>query len=163
MLDRPAGELTYRLRPALLEDAPFLADVALSALLALRRPPADFDPDEWRAGFISWTEEQVRGQVPFNATSVIEVGHSPVGRLRVVRDGQRIELAGIQLLSEVQGRGIGTDIVEVLKSEAARSRVPLELSVERDNHRARALYERLGFVKIDDDGEEERFRWQGPD
>jgi ribosomal protein S18 acetylase RimI-like enzyme len=159
MDDEHVGTLSYGLRPATLDDASFLADVSLVALRELREPPADFDENAWRSGFISWTEEQVRGEIPFSSTSVIELNGERVGRLRVVRDGRRIELAGIQLLPAAQSRGIGTDVVEALKSEAADSGLPFELTVERDNPRARALYERLGLVKFADDGDEERFRW----
>lgn len=151
---------TYRLRPATLDDASFLADVSLGTLRELREPPPDFDERAWRSGFILWTKEQVRGEVPFSSTSVVELAGQRVGRLRVVRDGQRIELAGIQLVPHARSRGIGTDIVESLKSEAASCGLPMELSVERDNPRARALYERLGFVKFADVGDEERFRWR---
>jgi len=158
----PGGDASaakYVIRPATLTDAPFLASVSLIALVALREPPHDFDEDEWRQGFISWTEEQVRGEVPFSTTSVIEVDGRPVGRLRVVRNRQHVELAGIQLLPEAQSRGIGSAIVESLKSEAAALGIPFELSVEKDNPRARALYERLGLSQVADDGEELRYRW----
>src|SRR5215469_481839 len=103
MAREQTGTPAFNLRPAALEDADFLAEVSLSALRALREPPPDFDEASWRAGFISWTEEQVRGEVPFSATSVIELDGEAVGRLRVVRDGRRIELAGIQLLPSAQG------------------------------------------------------------
>lgn len=117
---------------------------------------------EFRREYIGWTEEHVRGEVPFSSTSVIEVEGTAVGRLRVVRDGTRIELAGIQLRPEVQSRGIGSRVIEDLKSEATRSGLPLELSVEHDNPRARALYERLGFVQIGTDDDEAMLRWAVP-
>jgi ribosomal protein S18 acetylase RimI-like enzyme len=153
------GETSYRIRPATLSDASFLADVALEALRAQRSLPDDFDEKEWRSGFISWTVEQVRGEISFSATSVIELGDEAVGRLRVVRDGNRIKLAGIQLRARDQRKGIGSSIVESLKNEAATAGLPLELSVEKDNPRARALYERLGFRKVGEDKGEEQCRW----
>jgi GrpB-like predicted nucleotidyltransferase (UPF0157 family)/ribosomal protein S18 acetylase RimI-like enzyme len=150
---------SYGVRLATLDDAVFLSDVALGAYLELHDPPQDFDADEWRAGYVEWTEEHVRGEVPFSTTSVVLLRGERVGRLRVMRDGQRVELAGIQLLPHAQGRGIGTDVINRLKAEARASAVPLELNVERDNRRARALYDRLGFVKVGEDGEEDRLRW----
>jgi ribosomal protein S18 acetylase RimI-like enzyme len=78
----------------------------------------------------------------------------------VVRDGQRIELAGIQLLPAARSRGIGTSIITELQVEAACDGIPMELLVERDNHRARALYERLGFVFVGTDEDEDHLRWQ---
>ncbi|HUB70757.1 MAG TPA: GNAT family N-acetyltransferase [Acidimicrobiales bacterium] len=160
--DRPGGGPGYRVRAAGPGDVAFLADVVIEATRAQGRWPKDFDEAEWRARFLTWTEGQVGGELPDSTTSVIELGGEPVGRLRVVRDGQRIELSGIQLLPRVQGRGIGTRVIEELEAEAVKSGLPLELAVERDNPRARMLYERLGFVKVaESEGEgEEMFRWQ---
>ena len=93
---------------------------------------------------------------------VIELDGEPVRRLRIIRDGQRVELAGIQLHADVQGQGIGSAIIETLKSDAANAGLPFELSVEHDNPRARALYERLGLVEISHDNKEARLRWRAP-
>ncbi len=141
---------------------PFLADVALAALRAQHDLPAEFDELEWREGFQEWTREQVSGQLPGSTTTVIEVEGRPVGRLRVTRDEGCIELSGIQLVGDVQGQGLGTAVIEALKDEAADTARPLELSVELGNPRARALYLRLGFEKVGEDAEEERFRWLAP-
>jgi GNAT superfamily N-acetyltransferase len=100
----------YWIRPAKLSDVGFLADVVVEATRAQARWPADFDEAEFRRHYVSWTETQVRGGDPHSATSVIELAGEAVGRLRIVRDGQRIELSGIQLRPRVQGRGIGTGI-----------------------------------------------------
>ena len=150
----------YRLRPAVLDDVGFLVDVVIEATSAQGRWPEDFDEAEFRRFYTSWTEPQVRAEDPRNTTSVIELGGEAVGRLRVVRDGERVELAGIQLRPRVQGRGIGTSIIGELKAEATRAGLPLELSVEHDNPRARTLYERLRFVKIGANAKEARFRWE---
>lgn len=152
----------YRVRLAEMSDVAFLADVVIEATTAQGGLPEDLDVAEFRREYIGWTEEHVRGEIPFSSTSVIEVEGTAVGRLRVVRDGTRIELAGIQLRPEVQSRGIGSRVIEDLKSEAARSGLPLELSVEHDNPRARALYERLGFVQIGTDDDEATLRWAVP-
>jgi hypothetical protein len=54
----------YEFRPATLGDAVFPAAVALQATRTLRGPTDDFDEGGLAsAGFISWTEEQVRGEV----------------------------------------------------------------------------------------------------
>ena len=150
------------MRPATLSDVGFLVDVVVVATAAQGRWPVNFDEDEFRRSYTSWTEAHIRGVDPNSTTSVIELGGEAVGRLRVVREAQRLELSGIQLYPRVQGRGIGTALVEALKSEAATSGLPLELSVEHDNPRARALYERLGFEKIGQDAKEARFRWGAP-
>jgi ribosomal protein S18 acetylase RimI-like enzyme len=149
----------YRIRPARLDDAGFLADVVLTATRAQGRLPDDLDEAQWRAGFAEWTIGQIGGDLPGSTISVIESDGERAGRLRVARDHGRIELCGIQLLPGVQGRGIGTAIIEQLKAEAAAAGVPLDLGVEKDNPGARRLYDRLGFVQVGEDDDEDKLRW----
>ena len=91
-----------------------------------------------------------------STTSVVTAYGVDVGRLRVVRTAELVELAGLQLLPAHQRRGIGTRIVRDLMAEAVASERRFGLSVEKDNPRAQALYERLGLVVVgeDDDGDE---------
>jgi ribosomal protein S18 acetylase RimI-like enzyme len=156
---RGRAEPAYRIRPATLEDTGFLADVVLAATRAQGRLPGAFDEPAWRRAFTERTRKQVGGEVPDSTTSVIESGGGRVGRLRVTRSPDRIELSGIQLLPHVQGRGIGTAIIEDLKAEAGAAGIPLEISVEKDNPRARRLYERLGCVQVAEDEQEHKLRW----
>lgn len=148
-----------RLRPATEDDVDFLTDVVVTATRAQGRWPDDADEDEWRTGFAEWTREQVRGEVSGSTTSVIEVGGLPAGRHRVVRSGDHVELAGIQLRPEFQGRGIGSALVGALTDDARVTGTPVRLSVERDNPRARALYERLGFVLVGEDDRDHHLLW----
>ncbi|HET7432729.1 MAG TPA: GNAT family N-acetyltransferase [Nocardioides sp.] len=145
VMARPSG---HSIRPATPDDVAFLTDVAIEATRAQGRLPEDFDEDDYRAGFGEWTEEQVRGEIPGSTTSVVEVDGEPVGRLRVVRTEDAVELAGIQLLPAYQGRGIGGSILRALAAEADASGRPLTLSVEKDNPRARAFYEAYGMVQV---------------
>jgi ribosomal protein S18 acetylase RimI-like enzyme len=156
---RSDAEPAYRLRPATLEDIGFLADVVVEATRAQGRLSGDFDEPTWRTNFTAWTEKQIRGEIPASTTGVIELGGERVGRLRVIRSPERIELSGIQLLPRVQGRGIGTAIIEDLKAEADAAGVCLDIGVEKDNPRARRLYERLGCVQIAEDEQEHKLRW----
>jgi ribosomal protein S18 acetylase RimI-like enzyme len=153
------AEPAYRIRPATLADTGFLADVVLTATRAQGRLPGDFDEPAWRAAFAAGTRKQICGEVPDSATSVIESGGEPVGRLRIIRSRDRIELSGIQLLPHVQGRGIGTAIIEGLQAEATAAGLPLDIAVEKDNPRARRLYERLGCVQVAEDEQEHKLRW----
>lgn len=154
--------LDYRLRAATAEDARFLANVVFEATRAQGRVPADFDEPEWREKFGNQTMEQIRGEVPGSTTSVIETGNERVGRLRVTRTAEYIELSGIQLLPRVQRHGIGTAIIEELKAQAAAVGVPLDLEVEKDNPDALRLYERLGFVRAGQTAQEYKLRWAPP-
>ena len=154
------ADALFTVRPAVMSDVEFLTDVAIEATRKQGRLHPEFDKRKFRAGFGEWTEEQIRGDVPHSATSVIEVSGEPAGRLRVIRDVDRIELAGLQLLPHLQGRGIGTRIVEDLKAEAAAGGLSLDIGVEKDNPRARRLYERLGCVQVGEDDEEYFLQWR---
>jgi ribosomal protein S18 acetylase RimI-like enzyme len=153
------SEPAYRVRPATLEDAGFLADVVLTATRAQGRLPGAFDEPAWRSAFTAWTARQICGEIPDSTTSVIESGGERVGRLRITRSTDHIELSGIQLLPRVQGHGIGTAVIEDLKAEAEAAGIPLDIGVEKDNPRARRLYERLGCVQVAEDEEEHKLRW----
>ena len=71
---------------------------------------------------------------------------------------EETELAGIQLRPDAQGRGLGTALVRSLQEEGR----PVTLGVERDNPRARALYERLGFALVGQDDRDHLLRWEPP-
>jgi len=145
----PVGPMpSVFVRPATEHDVLFLTDVVIVATRAQGRLPDDFDEAEYREGFAEWTLEQVRGKVEDSTTSVIEIDGERAGRLRIVRAPDHHELAGIQLLPSHQGHGIGTHLVEQFLVETRRAGVPARLSVEKDNPRALALYERLGFAAI---------------
>lgn len=150
---------SYRLRPATADDVSFLADVVTEATRAQGRLSEDFDTRDWRAEFVESTKAQIGGEVPGSTVSVIEVDGERVGRLRVTRTGEYIELSGIQLLPRVQRRGIGTAVIEELKAEAVASGIPFDLAVEKDNPDARRLYERLGFVRTGETDEVLKLRW----
>ena len=150
----PVGPMpSVFVRPATEHDVLFLTDVVMVATRAQGRLPDDVDEAAYREGFAAWTHEQVRGEVPDSETSVIEIEGERAGRLRIVRAPDHHELAGIQLLPAHQGHGIGTHLVEQFLVEARGAGLPARISVEKDNPRARALYERLGFVAV---GETER-------
>ena len=151
--------LSYHVRPATAEDVGFLADVVIEATRAQDRLPNDFDERQWRKGFCEWTMEQVRGEIPDSTTSVVEVDNERVGRLRIARTADYIELCGIQLLPDIQRHGIGTAIIEDLKAQAVAVGIPLGLGVEKDNPVARRLYERLGFVQVGETEQECELRW----
>lgn len=149
----------YHTRPATVDDVGFLADVVVEATRAQGRLSDDFDEQQWRAAFGEWTMEQVRGDVADSGVSVIEVDGRRVGRLRVTRAADYIELSGIQLLPDAQRHGIGTGVIDDLKAQAAAVGIPLDLSVEKDNWQARKLYDRLGFLQVGETEDEYKLRW----
>ena len=131
-------------RTAAEADVDFLTDVVVEATRAQGRFPDDFDAvaeAEFREGFSEWTREQVRGEVADSVTAVVVLAGRDVGRLRVVRTDDVLELSGLQLLPTYQGRGVGGAILRELVAEAEATGRRFTLSVERDNPRARAFYE----------------------
>jgi ribosomal protein S18 acetylase RimI-like enzyme len=81
-----------------------------------------------------------------------------IGRLIVIRHERDIVLADIALLPSHRNAGIGTQLIQCLQVEAAQTRRPVRLQVEKSN-RARRLYERLGFSIIDDAGVHWQMEW----
>jgi ribosomal protein S18 acetylase RimI-like enzyme len=150
------------IRPATDDDIAFLTEVAVSTVKDQGRWPAEEDEAEYRVGYAEWTREQIRGQEPCSSLSVLEVNGVRVGRLRVVRPGNLVEIAGIQVMPTAQGQGIGTRVIRALIADAGAAGLPLELGVETDNPRARALYERLGLRPVTRDGDEIRMRLDPP-
>lgn len=156
----------WALRPATAEVAEVLTDIVVTATKAQGRwsPRSAKKEREWRRRFVAWSRETATTADPSNALSVIEVADQAVGRLRVVRTtepGPDIELAGIQLRPRMQGRGIGTAVVRELQREAALRGGRLTIGVEKDNPRARALYERLGCVLVGESDDEYTLLWTG--
>jgi ribosomal protein S18 acetylase RimI-like enzyme len=149
-------------RPATDHDITFLIDVVIVAARAQGRLPEDFDEDGFRHGFGARTAEQIAGKVPGSVTSVVEIEGERAGRLRVVRAPDHMELAGIQLLPAHQGHGIGTYLIEQFLVEARNAGLAARVRVAYDNPRARALYERLGFVAVGGSGDEAQLEWEGP-
>ncbi|WP_180935013.1 GNAT family N-acetyltransferase [Nocardioides ungokensis] len=146
---------SVHVRTATEHDIVFLTDVVIVATSAQNRLPADFDEHAWRARFTASTAAQVAAPgLEHGTTYVIEIQGERAGRLRVVRTPEFVEVAGIQLLPAHQGHGIGTHLIEQLVVEAHHAGLPARATVQHDNPRARALYERLGFVAIGDEGGE---------
>ena len=145
-------------RAATEADVVFLTEVVIEATLDQGRLPDDFDEVDFRAGFGAWTSEQVNGDGSGSSISVVEVDGEDAGRLRVVRRDRLVEIAGLQLLPQHQSHGVGREIVAVVIAQARADGHPVELGVEKDNPRARAFWERCGFVYVGEDESEHRLR-----
>jgi ribosomal protein S18 acetylase RimI-like enzyme len=82
---------------------------------------------------------------------VIEVDGQAVGRLYVARWEDEIRIMDIALLPEARGAGVGTQLLEDLLDEGARTGKRVSIHVERENPSLR-LYERLGFNFVSERG-----------
>jgi ribosomal protein S18 acetylase RimI-like enzyme len=83
----------------------------------------------------------------FDCAEVLLQDGVPVGLLKVSRDSAQWKLIQIQLVPELQGQGLGADLLAKIIAEADNANVAIALSVLKANP-ARALYERLGFAVI---------------
>ena len=89
----------------------------------------------------------VRLMYRFDCAEVLLQDGKPVGLLKVSRDRPQWNLIQIQLVPELQGQGLGADLLSEVTSEADAANVPVTLSVLKSNP-ARALYERFGFAVV---------------
>jgi len=93
---------------------------------------------------------------------VIARGTAPIGRLYVDRGGYKYHLIEIALLPEQRGQGFGGALIRDLMAEASASGKALSIHVEKLNPALR-LYQRLGFVTVEDRGVYDLMRWAAPD
>ena len=100
--------------------------------------------------------DQIHGRIENSITYVVCADDQPVGRLRLVRTDQHIEIAGIQIDPERQGQGVGTAAIRQVLDEARSTGVPVELDVNKNNSSAERLYARLGFRRLREDGNDYR-------
>lgn len=129
---------TLAFRPAVEADVPFLLALRERTMAAhLVASGVEASP----------SERQQRVRARFECAQIILYSGEPVGLLKVVKDGSEWELMQIQLVPERQRTGWGTRIVQNLIAAARRAGASLTLTVLRANP-ARRLYERLGFVVV---------------
>jgi GNAT superfamily N-acetyltransferase len=148
------------LRPVAPEDEPFLLYV-YAGTRAEELAPLPWT-DEQRAAFVA---SQFAAQTAHYAehyegmsADVILVDGQPAGRLLVARWPREIRIVDIALLPDFRGDGVGTGLLRDLMTEAGTAGKRLSIHVERFN-RALALYRRLGFRPVGDEGVYVRMEW----
>jgi GNAT superfamily N-acetyltransferase len=137
----PAGAADLAFERALFETA--RTDAALLAAW----------PEDVRRPFL---DQQFQAQTVYyaraypNAERSIILSHTePIGRLILDRSGETWTLVDVALVPAWRGKGIGGALVGTILSAAATAGARVSLSVEVLNP-ARSLYERLGFVVIEE-------------
>lgn len=109
------------------------------------------------AGQFTTQDTYYHRHYPHGRFDVVQVGETPVGRLYHDWSGSDARVIDIALLPAYRGAGIGTRLMRALVAEAARREMPMCLYVEFHNP-VRALYRRLGFVAIGENGVYEQMR-----
>ena len=147
--DREKEDCAVRLRPATLEDEPFLRQLFATtradelALLA-------WDENQ-KETFIAMQfkvqSQQYAMTYPHADHSVILFNEAPVGRMMAARNEEAILLVDIALLPKYRNAGIGTGLIQDLLKEAEIVGKPVRLKVFASSAAIR-LYERLGFSRV---------------
>lgn len=148
------------LRDTTPEDRDFLRDVYASTradeMAMLPWPP------EQKAAFIDFQskaqEDYYHERFPHAQYSVIMQNDIPVGRIYILRESNEIRMMDITLLPEHRGQGIGTPLIREVMEEGKRSRKAVQIYVENFNP-SRALFERLGFSVVKEEGFNLLFEW----
>lgn len=150
MRDMPSP--TVRL--ATLDDVDFLCHVLYLTHLQDHPECAAQREEAWAESLRAAHTHDLQGKGKASTLYVVQIGIERVGRLRVVRTTERHELAGVQIVPDYQGQGIGTSIITTILQEASEKAVPVELRVNKDNSDAERLYARLGFRRCGEEGDD---------
>jgi len=128
------------LRPATPADSEFCYQLHKAAM-------GDYITAIW-----GWDEQRQRG---FQARSfnpgrwqIITAGQADIGVLDVEYRPGEIYISRIEIHPDYQGEGIGTLLISALADEARQKGQALVLDVLTVNHRAQALYRRLGMKEV---------------
>lgn len=130
----------YRTRSAKESDVPALYAIHRDAMFA-------YVNQTW-----GWDEvDQIQRFQKYASASplqVIEVDGQPAGFVHIEYTLDAVDIVNIELSSKVQGRGLGSLLLNQLIADASERGVPVILQVLKVNSGARRLYERLGFKVI---------------
>jgi ribosomal protein S18 acetylase RimI-like enzyme len=153
-----------RCRPQCPQDEPFLREVYGSA----RQDELELTGwgPEQRKLFLDLQFKAMRqgyaSQFPRGEFSVLLRGDEPIGLMVVNRAEDELRMVDIALLPQYRGRGIGSFWLNKLVQEAKAAQKACRLHVFKGS-RPWSLYERLGFVKIAEDGPFEHLEWRPHD
>jgi GNAT superfamily N-acetyltransferase len=130
------------LRPAQASDRPFIEAVYFGTNRWLIEKLFGWRGDEYE-------REKFSKNVDLALTSIVLIDGRDAGWLMVVRTTECITLNQIYLDTPWQSKGVGSLLIKQLIEEARTRGVPLRLSTAKINP-ARRLYDRLGFVEVDE-------------
>ncbi len=142
----------YQLRPVTDADYEFLYALNSTTMRPYVEPIWGWDEDLQRTAFD-------RRWNPDNQQMIVVDGRD-VGRITLNETDDLIYIAQINLLPDFQGKGIGSEVIEAVKADAAHSGRYVELRVLRTNPDARRLYERLGFRVFEETDTHFWMRWR---
>ena len=96
-----------------------------------------------------WKPQLFRESFSCDDYKVIEINNRIIGFMKVVWSETEIYLAEIQIAQNYQKQGIGTSLIQLIIEKARKNNKKLWLKVLKSNP-AKQLYQRLGFIKIEE-------------
>ena len=153
---------TLVVRPALPQDEIFLYDL----YSAVRAPEFELAPIpatqkellirmQFRAQLSAYTE-----MYPNSCYHLVLLDSKPVGRLWVAPGDGELQLVDIAVHPKLQGKGIGTVLVQRVQQEAAKARLPIRCCVFRFNPGSLRFHLRLGFSVVREDQTHYYMEWR---
>ena len=143
--------------PAIVQFRP-ASDADLPYLLALRQ--RTMDPHFHAAGLpCAESDHWLRIHLRYDCAQLILLGGQPVGLLKLVQEGAIWDLIQLQLAPEVQGSGLGSQLLRQIQHQARQAQAAVQLSVFKSNPALR-LYQRVGFVIDGEDTHSYQMRWR---
>ena len=143
--------LTFR--PATPDDSAFAYDVKRAAFRTYIQQVWPWDEEEQRR----LHDERFRTQ----GFRVVSVDGADVGIMTVDVEADCVRVNQLFILPEHQGKGVGRECMVRVIEEARELGLPVQLRVMKVNPRARAFYERLGFVQIGETDTHDLMEWTG--
>lgn len=150
--------MKFSIRPVTSDDVPFLWDMLYYAARMSEDGATSSDAarDDPRLNIYvkDWGRRGDRGLIAYEPQSLRKLGAAWVRFLTDDKsyygyyDDQTPELA-IAVLPEVTGQGVGSALLSEL-IDKARSEVPAIVLTVRNNNPAKNLYERFGFITVDE-------------
>lgn len=138
MMSTP-GYFNWFLEPWRPDEAETLFDIHRRAMGPLVEQVWGWDDADQRERFREFLDPKMQK---------IVVDGEVVGLLDVDRADDGLFIGTIELIPEMQGRGLGSSILQLLLLEADAANVSVRLQVLKVNTRARRWYEALGFGTI---------------
>jgi RimJ/RimL family protein N-acetyltransferase len=142
----------YRLREVTDRDVEFMFDVKRSGMREyVEATWGPWNDDEQRARFITLITPQY--------DRIVVTSTGDVGTLCITWDTDPAFLAGIYLATTARGAGLGTVIIGDIQQRAREIGRSVQLRVLRTNASARRLYERLGFIVVEESDTHFMMQW----
>jgi len=101
-------------------------------------------------------------QWPHAKNWIVQCAGRDIGYLTLSHSEDSLHIVDIALDPGARGKGYGTAILRALQAAAEQRCIPLSLSVDRQNPRAKNLYQALGFQISGTSTTHQAMLWQAP-